>query len=152
MGRDNRELLFSRPVASGAAVVIVLTVLGCMSLSFGGKTYECHSGEGHCGDDSYVQSGAAHLHGSAEQDVYYPVAYASPPNVELSGDDADDCEIVEQKPEHFRIHNNSLWSADVEWKARGVRQPPALAPVPAGTTPPPPTDGTTLPSQPTPAP
>ncbi|HEY7157155.1 MAG TPA: hypothetical protein VH575_24590, partial [Gemmataceae bacterium] len=92
------RVLLSRSVGALAGVVIVLIILGCMSLSFGGLSIGCKTEP----DGTVCQEGKVNLHQGQELDVYYPVPYTSPPNLELSGD-ADKCEIVEQKADHFRI-------------------------------------------------
>ena len=56
-------------------------------------------------------------------------SYAHTPNLELTEND-DDCEIVDQKPDHFRLRSRKAFGSDVEWKARGIRVSPVAAPVP----------------------
>jgi hypothetical protein len=80
-----------------------------------------------------TQEGTVSLRPGSEQTVYYPLPYASPPNLELQ-DNYDSYEVVEQKETCFRIRSGSSpWNRPATWKARGVR---ALAPVPSVPTPP----------------
>jgi hypothetical protein len=68
---------------------------------------------------------AAHQHGATivlandEQDVYYPVPFVSPPNLQVKSA-FDDCSIIEQKPDHFRLKNPNMFSREVVWEARGI--------------------------------
>jgi hypothetical protein len=79
--------------------------------------------------DLFIQKGQVHLKPWCEQDVFYAVPYAGPPNLEL-GNDCDDFEIIEQKADHFRIRNRGFFRTAAEWTARGVRLGPcpSLAP------------------------
>jgi hypothetical protein len=132
--------LLSRRVGALAGFVLALIILGCMSLSFGGLSIGGRTEA----DGTLCQEGDVKLRVGQEQDVFYPIPYASPPNVELSGD-MDHCEIVDQKADHFRIRNPSGGQACPHWHARGVKacapttvivaSPPAR---PAGTPPAPP--------------
>jgi hypothetical protein len=114
------RVLLSRQVGALAGTVLLLIFLGCMSLSIGCKTEP---------DGTVCQEGKVSLHKGQELDVYYPAPYASPPNLELSGD-CDKCDIIEQKADHFRIRCNDPCDATPHWQARGLRCPPP------GTTPP----------------
>jgi hypothetical protein len=122
-----------------AGVLLCLVVLGCMSISFGGKNV-C------CGDpqEPLEQKGELCLEAQGEIDVYYPLPYASPPNLTV---DAASHKVVvlEQKPDHFRAYG----AGKAKWVARGVRlgptvvvngppalPPPAPLPGPAPTPPP----------------
>lgn len=138
------RVLLSRPVGALAGVVIVLIILGCMSLSFGGLSIGCKTEP----DGTVCQEGKVSLHQGQEFDVYYPVPYASPPNLEISGD-SDNCEILEQKADHFRIRCKGAADAAPHWQARGLK-PPAAAPTvivtpPAPPAVPPPTEGAPIP-------
>ncbi len=131
------RLLLSRPVGAVAAAAVVLIILGCMSLSFGGLSIGCHSEP----DGTLCQEGDLKLLQGQDQEIYYPIPYVSPPNLELSGD-VDHCEIVEQKPDHFRIRNPKGATSCPHWRARGLRAavpPPAVfvAPPPAASSGPP---------------
>ncbi len=52
-------------------------------------------------------------------EVYYPVPFVSPPNLTTQST-FDDCSVLEQKPDHFRIKNPNPFSREVTWEARGV--------------------------------
>jgi hypothetical protein len=118
-----------------------------MSFSFGGRNYEKHTSESRCEDGLFIQEGTTRLRPRSEQDVFYPVPYAHPPNLEL-GEDCDDCVILEQKEDHFRVKNQSFFTANVGWQARGIRHPAVTLPVSGPL--PPPVQRPTLPSQPIP--
>ncbi|HZY91072.1 MAG TPA: hypothetical protein VFE78_39985 [Gemmataceae bacterium] len=122
-----------------AGVLLCLVVLGCMSISFGGKSI--------CGGDPtepFEQKGEVCLAAQGEIDVYYPLPYASPPNLTV---DAPSHHVVvfEQKPDHFRVGG----AGKMTWVARGVRAgPTVVVPVPPTLPPPAPLPGPPL----TPAP
>ncbi|MGH7169376.1 MAG: hypothetical protein ACRELF_05865 [Gemmataceae bacterium] len=122
MSEIGRRVL-TRPVGAAAGAVLILIFLGCMSLSI---KIGCKSEP----DGTTCQEGKVYLREGQELDVYYPIPYASLPNLELSGDD-DDCVIIEQKADHFHIRYNGTIYAKPHWKARGLRcpQPAAIAPV-----------------------
>jgi hypothetical protein len=130
--------------------MIALIFLGCMSFSFGGHYDVPPDGE------VLTQKGQVTVKGGCEQDVYYPVPYASPPNLDAN-DTFDHAELLEQRADHFRVRNTSALAICVNWKARGVRclGTPAVAPVPApapapAATDPPPPEPVPLPAQLTP--
>jgi hypothetical protein len=133
------DILFSRSAACWAAFLAVSVMLGCMSVSIGNRgTDEAKSCDGKpCADDNGVlaQEGNLAIRPGTEQIVYYPAAYASPPNLELE-DARDYCDLVEQKENFFRVrfHTGFITSKEsITWKARGVRCPPAAVPPPAST-------------------
>ena len=137
-GMRNRCKHRSRLVAAVAAAIIVGIFAGCMSLSIGGRTSHHVTSEAASEDGIFLQQGVARIKGSGDIDVFYPVAYQRPPNLEL-GEDSDHCEIVEQREDHFRVHNSSPFKGEVQWKARGVRvsSAAATAPVSPPASPPP---------------
>jgi hypothetical protein len=94
-----------------------------MSLQIGGKT-EVHSSSPE--DEVLVQEGPLEYHGVGEQTVYYPISYASPPNLQVTRN----VELVEQKADHFRIRTDGSCGGSTTWKARGVRAPKAVPFVP----------------------
>jgi hypothetical protein len=104
------RIVLSRPVGVLAGAALLLIFLGCMSLSIGCKPD---------GDGTICQEGKVCLQGEEERDVYYPVPYASPPNLEIS-DGGSWYEIIEQKADHFRIRSggaahsdrHSAWASD----------------------------------------
>lgn len=96
----------------------VLSMLSCMSFNIGGKVYECKTEDG-----LLIQQGQARVPAGVEQDVYYPVPYASTPNLETS-DCWSSTIVVMQCPTHFRVRNTSDSVERVEWTVRGVRGVP----------------------------
>jgi hypothetical protein len=137
--RGRGSVVLSRLVVILAGVFFLAIVLGCMSISFGGLSICSRTEE----DGTFTQEGDVHLLSGQERDVYYPASYASPPNLELSGD-VGLCEIVEQRPDHFHVRNLGP-GASPHWKARGVRNSPVQVIVPAASPTPPPLTGPTLP-------
>src|SRR6516165_1030845 len=57
------------------------------------------------GGDTLVQQGKAVVIRNQALEVYYPIPYASPPHLNLSGFFPGSCALVEQKPDHFKIEN-----------------------------------------------
>jgi hypothetical protein len=112
-----------------AGAILVLIFLGCMNLSIGGRTYST-SDASPPEDGVFAQEGTVHVKSDSDLDIYYPVPYQRPPNLVLKGE-TQTCEIVEQKEDHFRIHNPRGFQIDITWKARGLR----LAQAPATSTP-----------------
>ena len=64
--------------------------------------------------------------------IYYPVPYASPPNLELR-EPLNKCRITAQRADSFRIVPDSPGMLDPNWTARGVKSisPTPILPVPA---------------------
>jgi hypothetical protein len=138
-----RDRLLSRKVGALATVSLAVIFLGCMSLSFGERTVV----ETHPEHDVLTQEGSVSVLEGEVREVYYPIPYASPPNLDVR-DCFHDCMILDQKPESFRVRNPTHSSIEVKWKARGVR-----CVVPASTLPPPPgLPPTPVPVVPQPAP
>ena len=77
-------------------------------------------------NDLSHQHGATILPAGQELDVYYPAPFSSPPNL-LTKSIFNDCLVVEQQPDHFRIKNPTPFSREVSWEARGL---PVTAPAP----------------------
>jgi hypothetical protein len=137
------HVLFSRPAAAVAAATVALIFLGCMSISIGCRTAEEAKS---CADDSGVltQEGKVPLYVGGRQTIYYPIPYASPPNLELH-DPHHYYDITEQKEGYFILCCSGFtgfWqeAQAVTWKARGVRCPPPAPPAsapPAENAPPP---------------
>jgi hypothetical protein len=118
--------------------------LGCMNLSFGGRT-QVVSPAAH--DDPStadgVQRGKGFVLPGQEVSVYYPVPYAQPPNLQFEETDKKGyLQIVDQKPDHFRVKNISGWNVDFPWKARGITVASTKAPATSG-----PPEATTDPAQ-----
>ena len=105
-------------VAAGAALVALVCSMGCLNLQFGGKS--------NCTEDSSVvpQTSSITIPKGQELTVYYPKAYASPPNLVLDNS-SPTCKIVEQKADHFRVYNDGAAPVTVNWTARGVPGQPA---------------------------
>ncbi|MFO0843671.1 MAG: hypothetical protein U0797_14950 [Gemmataceae bacterium] len=120
--------------AAGAVSLAALAVifLGCMSLSFGGRNYTTQLVE----DEVLCQEGTVSFRSCDERAVYYPIPYASPPNLDVKTAFGD-VVLLDQKPDHFRVAwkgSGPTFGADqVKWKAKGVRRSPAApcAPNPA---------------------
>jgi hypothetical protein len=135
-------------VAGGtSAAVTALIFLGCMSISLGGGSTTCES---HNAEDVLAQEGETTVPAHGQRVVYYPVPYASPPNLELKScwSSWHECALVEQRPDLFRVHNPGAFSCTVSWTARGVRgAPPAVTVPPSGEP-----SAPALPPEPTPVP
>jgi hypothetical protein len=121
-------MLFSRPAALGAAIVIIVIFAGCMSLQFGGVTHEevvtppaetpgvCLPGDGileQAGDEIVGDDHSA-------LEVYYPIPYVSPPHLTVSSTFSE-VKIIEQRRDHFRVRNTGSFSRQFHWTASGVK-------------------------------
>lgn len=112
-------------LAVGAAIVALVSSMGCLNLQFGGKSSTTE-------DPSVVpQTSSITIPKGQELTVYYPKPYASPPNLELDNS-SQNCKIIEQRADHFRVRNDGT-TLEVKWTARGV--PMQAAVVVAPTTP-----------------
>jgi hypothetical protein len=115
--------------------------LGCMSFSIGGRTQVVPPPADSTAREDGVQRGKAFVPAGQEMTVYYPTPYTSTPNLEFEeSDNKRNFQIVDQKPDHFRVKNLSPWSADVPWKARGIavtaaRATESAAPAPTASQP-----------------
>jgi hypothetical protein len=140
-------LFLTRPGGAAAGAFLLLTQLGCMNFAVGNKNWDGHGGVlDH--DGVLEQEGKVTLLNSEERDVYYPIPYASIPNLELTTDNLiNHYEILQQKEDHFRVRNTIGLEIELNWHARGVRT--GLLPAPpqplVKSSPP------DLPSQPVPA-
>ncbi len=110
-------LLRNRVVGLRTAFLLLPTLIGCAVVP---TTTE----------DFSRQRGKVAVPPGEELDVYYPVPFASPPNLRTETTFSD-CSVIEQKPDHFRIKNPNVFSRDLTWEARGVYSQ-AYAPVPGG--------------------
>jgi hypothetical protein len=124
--RSNSSL--SRKVTAIAIGIQVLIFLGCMSFSIGERHIEAPAD-----GSALVQNGEVRVPSGMEQDVYYPIPFACPPNLVI-----DDCvheyAIIDQRADHFRIRNlrkaGVMGDAlEVEWTARGLRARTIAVPV-----------------------
>ena len=114
-----------------ALICLPLLATGCICLSFGG----CEHSEA---DGVLTQTGKVTCKYESQVTVYYPVPYASPPNLEIH-DLARNFSLLEQRADCFRIVQVSPGLPNVEWTARGMRAPAAIppsTPEPAPTMPP----------------
>lgn len=113
-----------RKVTAAALAVWGLIILGCMSISIGGK----HFSAAPCENGTFAQCGETPILAGCEQDIYYPIPYASPPYLEIDGTFSE-CTIVEQHADHFRVKSTaSHFSRNVKWTAKGVKAIPPLVP------------------------
>ena len=130
----------------GAAAVVFLILLGCMSISIGkfGGPACCTEPDG-----TFCQEGEVSVPANTVREVFYPVPYANRPNLEIS-DLFSHGELLDQKETSFKVRNASSFAVTLSWKARGVRvisptpEPtltPPPAPVPVEGAPPPETTG-----------
>ena len=55
-------------------------------------------------DNRLVQEGKVFLNNKEAQEIFYPVPYAAPPHLELTGD-LTEVKITEQKPDRFTIQS-----------------------------------------------
>jgi hypothetical protein len=120
---DRRRTLLSRPAGVAATLLLLGLFLGCMSMNIGSlnSTDDCGVLE---------QKGNVTLHGSKPQTVYYPIPYASTPNLTLKDSwRDDDWEIMEQQSDHFTVWQRCSSTREVTWKAKGLRGPSSAAPV-----------------------
>src|ERR1700677_3056545 len=92
------------------------------------------------GPPARIERGVVTLQPAQELDVFYPVPFVSPPNLQVESEFASQTFVVlEQKADHFRVRNESSFGFPIKltWNARGVRQkpaaaaPPGIAPGPA---------------------
>ena len=77
-------------------------------------------------DDKTWQGGTARVPAGGELEVYYPVPFAAPPNLQIDGDDPDGCVVVEQRPDHFRLRNPAERARQAKWEGAAcpARRPP----------------------------
>jgi hypothetical protein len=140
--------LLPRSVGVAALAVLVVIFLGCMSLSIGERAISSSSGT--VDGDVLCQQGKLKLGSNCAQVVYYPIPYASPPNLQFDEeDDMGDCVLEEQRADCFTVRRKTAGNAlTVTWHARGVRRlpPPPVAQPPEPPAPP----GPALPPRPVP--
>lgn len=131
-----------RAAAALSLAALAVIFLGCMSLSFGGRNYTTHPAE----DEVLCQQGCISFRACDERTVYYPVPYASPPNLDVNSS-CGDVALLDQKPDHFRVAwkgtGPTFGTDQVKWKAKGLRRcastpAPCAPPVVPESAPPPP--------------
>jgi hypothetical protein len=129
----NLRRRFSLPMCAKLAALLLLPTLtsGCLFLAFGGAKQRDSE------DPSlFTQTGKAMVQAGEEFDVYYPVPFASPPNLEIKNNGLHAHVVVDQKADHFRVRNNgraaeAFGRPPIDWTARGVRVPaPVTTPAP----------------------
>jgi hypothetical protein len=118
------------PNLARLVVLLLPTVTtGCICLAFGGR-------EQRDSEEPFTQNGKVMVQQGQELDVYYPVPYASPPNLQID-DTLNVHVIVDQQADHFRLRNAGFAKASawpgVEWTARGMRAPTPSPATPAPT-------------------
>ena len=108
-----------RWIAASALAILLVIFLGCVSINIGWPLGESGT------EDVLVQKGTLHP-SDFDQDVFYPIPYASPPNLTIDEPFHRDVLIVEQEADHFRVRytkDKPLAIFGVEWTARGTRAP-----------------------------
>ena len=117
-----------------AAVVLLLILLGCMSISIGkftGPPAGCTEADGVFCQEGEVSVGPGEL-----RQIFYPVGYVQPPNLEVS-DTFHNCVLLHQQENSFTVRNDAGHSVTASWKARGMRAVPAPPHGPPEPVPPP---------------
>ncbi len=111
------NLIFSRKAAALAGGFTALIFLGCMCFNIGSQFTI---------PETFEQEGQVTVPANCEMDVFYPIPYATPPNLTFENGH-NDCFLVEQKNNHFRIFNKNVTKArTIDWKANGQRVPPPV--------------------------
>ncbi len=119
----------TRPVTIVAAIVLLLVLLGCMSISIG-KFSGTGSGCTNEADGIFCQEGEVTVPAQQVREVFYPAAYVHAPNLEVN-DTFHDCVVVAQREDSFSVRNDAGHGVTVSWKARGVRAATIAVPPPA---------------------
>src|SRR5262245_7547605 len=109
------KLFAMRAFALTGSLTFLAFSLACMSIQIGGRSETTTLEEG-----TGLQSGTVKIPAGGDMDVYYPIPYAGPPNL-TTETTWNDCTVVEQKADHFRVHNPSSFSREVTWRARGMK-------------------------------
>jgi hypothetical protein len=109
---------WERRVAIAGGVAFFVCVLGCMSLNFGRmETVQPV--------EANVQTGKVTIPANQTLEVFYPTPYVVTPNLVVDST-WNDCKIVEQKANEFRIQNPSSFAREITWKTRGEKMPPEV--------------------------
>jgi hypothetical protein len=118
-----------RAIGATAFAALAAVILGCMSLSIAERSATTSMAD----TDVLAQEGTFAQIDAQSKVVYYPIPYASPPNLEFTAESESrvaDVEILEQKEDHFRFRVPGGSSGWVKWKARGLRRPAGTVPTP----------------------
>lgn len=123
--------------AATAVVAILFIILGCMSLTIGGRTEVVQHEENDGG--VLTQTGEAIIAGDSELDVYYPIPYPNIPNLVLTHYKLlNEPRLVAQKEDHFRVRNPDGSALNLKWTAKGMKPPTPVLVAPVNPPPPPP--------------
>jgi len=116
-----------RLVGIAAATFLLAVVLGCMNISFEGRRHIVNND-----DQTYSQTGEMEVPPGQELEVFYPIPFASPPNLVIASSFSQ-CQMIEQRPDRFRVKNPTGLPHEVTWTARGMKgPPPGLVVLPPG--------------------
>jgi hypothetical protein len=133
--RRAERTLFSPQAAAAAGCLTLAVMLGC------GTTNHYHTTTVNeepraitqvsesAPADLLAQHGKITFRAGQEQVIFYPVAFAAPPNLEL--DDAEYYDVLEQRDTFFKVRcrTNTGYNHFVgHWHARGVRNSPPPQP------------------------
>ncbi len=116
-------------VGLGLAAFVAFSI-GCMNLTFGGRHEIASPKEAEVAAEG-LQRGKSYAPYAQEVTVYYPVPYASPPNLEFEDDAKRQFIVMEQRPDCFKIKNTQV-GAEFTWKARGSLTASAKTPNTSG--------------------
>jgi hypothetical protein len=138
------RVLCSRPAGAAAAVLTLLIILGCTTHNhyqnadpIVAEAKVTTPAPEASATEALAQKGKIFFKAGTEQVIYYPIPYASTPNLEL--DDPGYFELLEQHETSFRIRcrtGTDYQTFTTHWHARGVRAP-AVMPAAAAVLPPP---------------
>ena len=108
-------LRWERRLGVGGGVAFLICVLGCMSLNVGHLDTVQPA-------DANVQSGKLTIPANQTLDVFYPSPFIVTPNLVVENT-CNDCKVVEQRPNLFRIQNPMMFAREITWTARGEKIP-----------------------------
>jgi hypothetical protein len=124
----------AQAVRPGLALAL-FAVASCTTAEFHTSTLVTNNGP------TTTQTGEVTILRSASPtyEVFYPIAYQSPPNLRLTGD-TDGVELIEQQADHFTVRRRTVTVPTIHWRAEGkpCYGPPPLKPVVIEAPPPPP--------------
>jgi len=94
------------------AILSVIVVVGCTSLS---------SRSGH----SFEQKGQVVIAAGEEKDIPFKTKFASTPEITCKDDSVGtNLQVLERKPDHFRVRNDNFDKIVLNWTAKGERASP----------------------------